>query len=180
MTVFYCEKRVESLSMRPPFLQLGDSANFAAYQDEFDKRYREGVTDVLGNLVVFDKDRCHHVCFKSEDTVHNKGPRSAWSQERAERIAWIKTALETPKYIRCSPTGNWVYMIEVEADQQNNLNQELFIVIVTAGTKRRPANIFFRTAYSISGQQWSNFKKTEQIYNAVAPPPLKPKKRKQK
>ena len=166
--------------MRPPFTRLGDLACFAAYQMEFDKLYGQGVTDALGNLVVFDADRCHHVCFKSADAVHNKGEREVWSQERAERIAWIETALKSPNYIRHTPTDAWVYLLEVEADRDNNFSQELYVVFVNAEKRNAPTTVFFLTAFRIDYNKWNEYKKQKSIYDAKPRPPLKPKKKKQK
>src|ERR1700691_5014502 len=139
--------------MRPPLVQLGGSENFAAYQAMFDQLYHTSPTvDVLGNVVIFNRDRCEHVCFKSSDRVWNKGQRDNWSQERAERIAWIRLALETPNFIRETPTGSWVYLREIPADRENNLAPELYAAVVDATEHKhsKAKQVYFLTAFRIT------------------------------
>lgn len=168
--------------MRPLYLKLGDESNFHEYQSAFDALFSSGLTDVLGNKVIFNKDRCHHICYKPEDKRWNKGPRQVWRQERAERIPWIKEALLSPKYIRISTGQSWAYMLEVKEDQQNNLLPELFVAIVDAAkvTAEKPGEVYFLTAYTVSIQEWEEWKKNRPWIYPKEQKPLKPKRKKSK
>ncbi len=143
--------------MRPPLLALGGEENFTDYQNEFDKLLPSGLSDILGNQVIFDRDRCHHICFKPEDKQWNKGPRDQWRQDRAERIPWIKAALEKPNFIRISTGKIWAYLLEVKEDKQNNLSPELFVAIVNSNEVKpgNPGQVHFITAYTINFKQWN-------------------------
>ena len=84
-----------SAGTRPSLLELGGETNFFLYEREFLHLYRYGfVTNVLGNQVVFERSACWHVCFEpKEKDQYSRRRRNIWSQERAERIPWIITAL---------------------------------------------------------------------------------------
>lgn len=147
--------------MRPPFLLSGGEENFNAYQTEFDALFCSGFNDILGNEVIFSQNRCHHICYKSEDKKWNKGRRDQWIQARAERIPWIYAALKTPDFIRISYGEIWAYLLAVEQDRENNLPPELFVAIVNSnGVKpNRPGTVYFMTGYTITFKQWNEFKK---------------------
>ena len=167
--------------MRPSFLQLGGEDKFAEYQSEFDRLLPSGFMDVLGNCVIFSRDRCHHICYKSTNTKWNKGIRDQCRQDRAERIPWIKAALETPKFIRISTGQIWAYLLEVKGEAQNNLSPELFAVFVNAekATPENPGEVYFVTGYAVTIREWDEFKKNRPwIYPKNEPKPLKPKKKK--
>lgn len=167
--------------MRPPFLKRGGENNFSDYQKEFDALLPSGLTDVLGNNVIFRQDRCHHICYKSEDVRWNKGPRDQWRQDRAERIPWIKAALQTPKFIRISTGTTWAYLLDIAGDRENDLSPELFAVFVEASevTPDTPGEVYFLTGYVINIREWEDFKKNKPwVYPKEEPKSLKPKKKK--
>jgi hypothetical protein len=161
--------------MRPPFLQLGGEDKFADYQTEFNKLIPSIVIDVLGNEVYIARERCHHICFKEEE---EGASRDQWEQERAERIPFIKAALERPKFICLGERRSWVYLYEVERDVENGLEPELFCVIVDYKNAKPgiPGRVRLLTGYRIYNQKWTAFKQNHlQIYPHK---PLKPKKKK--
>lgn len=166
--------------MRPPFLSYRDEEDFAAIQAEFDCLLPSGLVDVLGNSVIFGRDRCHHVCYKPEDRRWNKGPRDQWRPDRAERIPWIREALMNPNYIRVSTGLLWVYLLEVKEDRANNLGPELFATIVNSNGVQPaiPGTVHFITGYTISYQEWNEFKRNRPwIYPSEVPKPAKSKKK---
>ena len=168
--------------MRPPLLALGDETHFADYQKQFDDLLPSGFIDVLGNRVVFNRDRCAHICYKPENKRWNTGPRDQWEQDRAERIPWIPAALQAPKYIRATTENGkmWAYMLEVPADTQSDLKPELYAAIVDAGQvdPDRTGAVWFVTAYTITNAEWQEWKRNRPwIYPSPAPPKKMSKRR---
>jgi hypothetical protein len=155
--------------MRPPFLNLRGEEDAALYQAEFDLLYHtEAVYDVLGNKVLFEPNRCEHVCLKSSDEIWNKGPREQWSQERAERIRWILATLCNPYEIRPDvqlkpgdKTKTRIYLLRMEADLELQMPQEYYCVYTTVEAKRL---VRFQTAFPITREKWNNLRKQGPCY----------------
>jgi len=160
--------------MRPPLLNLRGEEDLPLCQQEFDLLYHaEPVYDVLGNKVLFEPDRCEHVCLKSSDGVWNKGPREQWSQERAERIRWILPTLCTPYEVRPDvqlrsgdTTKTRVYLLRIDADPDNQMPQEYYCVYATKEGRRL---VRFQTAYPITREKWNNVRKIGPCFFPAAP-----------
>ena len=170
--------------MRPPLLQFGGEDKFADYQAEFDRLFPEGrMIDVLGNEVIFTRDRCEHVCFKSDDAVWNRGQRNVWSPERAERILWIAEVIANPDFIRIDRLGIWAYMSQMERDKVNNLPGELYAVTMQVDSVKpgKPGKVYFLTAHPITVARWDRWKVNKPwVYPPDEPEPPKSKKGKNK
>lgn len=150
--------------MRTRLLQLPNGEkDFAICKTEFAALFPSGATtDVLNNKITFEPDACHHVCYKPEDKRRNKGPRTEWEQERAERLLWIKDALTAPKHIRFAPGEYWAYLLEVPGDRENNLSPELYVVIAEprGATPRSRGALQFKTGHPTTKKEWDDYKKT--------------------
>jgi hypothetical protein len=134
----------------PPLLKLGGEEAFAAYRAEFDHLYRSGeVKDVWERRVLFDEERCEHVCFKDVPGSKHGEQHRVWSQERAERIRWVETALRTPDSIRPSHTaaGRQVYMVEGTLEVPSGTVWQWFMVYVEPEAARRAKKVDFITAF---------------------------------
>ncbi|MCW3100758.1 MAG: hypothetical protein JWL77_6376 [Chthonomonadaceae bacterium] len=167
--------------MRPPFLKLGGEDNFADYQTEFHRLLPSGLIDFLGNQVNFPPGSCHHICYKQSDVRSSSSPRDQWRQDRAERIPWIKVALQKPTFICEGSRPMWVYLVEIEQDRGNNLVPELFCVVVDARDvePETPGTVYFVTGYTISFREWNDKKKNGRWIHPP-PKPYKPGKIKKK
>jgi hypothetical protein len=151
-------------------LKLGNEDHFEDYQAEFDRLFPGGrATDVMGSVITFARDRCRHVCFKSEERIWNTGERGVWQQARAERIPWILEALTAPTCITNAPGNAWAYLLEVPRDQDNDVSGDLYVAIVR--------DRYFLTAFSISYTQWNKYRSNRPwVYPEGGEPPLKSKK----
>jgi hypothetical protein len=143
----------------PPLLDLGGAEAFAKYLSNFERLYRSGeVRDVWKRLVLFDAERCEHVCF-ADPPGSKHGERSrVWAQDRAERILWIETALRTPYSIHPSHTmqGRWVYKVEGTLELPTGSVWQRFMVIVEPEPARRPKKLDFITAFPPDNQYWKD------------------------
>lgn len=128
---------------RPPLFQRGGADCYHLYEAEFDRLYRSDheIRDVRGLRVVFEAVEgdhpCKHLCFKRPGSAadpYRQLSRVEWSQERAERLAWIGPVLANPLAIRMSHqgTGNLVYLAFVEADPRVTPQaDERYLVLVS-------------------------------------------------
>lgn len=150
-----------SAGTRPPLLQLGGREAFPEYEKEFGRLYQnQRVYDVLGSKVEFLPSSCWHVCFKrDEEDRSERRKRDLWSQERAERIPWIMSALNNPgTEVRPNdkdPINKLNYLLVVEADPANNLPQEYYLVVARWLNRN---TVSFLTAYPITWRQWKGFR----------------------
>jgi hypothetical protein len=158
---------------RPPLLCLGGSEAFPAYQAEFARLY-DGVTilDVLGRNVSFSSAACEHVCFKADE----RGSRRIWSQERAERIPWIRVALTQPNEVRPSHQRekNQVHLLLLEAEPSEGVTKEFFGVYV------RPLSdtaVEFVTAFPLDERYWQQARRGGK---PLYPPSLAPTAKKRR
>ena len=111
----------------------------------------------MGRLVIFDTyptlDDCAHVCYGG--TAGHAYNQAFWSQERAERIAWIDIALIHPNKIHPDegiPTNQkYLLCIPPEAPGQES---EYYVAIVRVLNSKTVA---FLTAYGISNNQYQKF-----------------------
>ncbi len=143
---------------RPPLLQLGGEEALKAYEKEFGQLYQNRrVYDILGNIVVFPPGSCWHICFKrDEDDRSARRPRNIWSQERAERIPWIMSALNDPRTeIRPDREieNRLNYLFIVEADPEHNLTQEFYCVVAERDIR---GIVVLVTAFPIDQKGWAN------------------------
>lgn len=145
---------------RPATLALGGENSFPAYQAEFIRLYASGrVVDVLGNTVRFPAGACRHVCFKPpEADPYSRSPRTVWSQERAERIPWILTALTDP-HTEVRPNvqrpERLSYILAVAAVPDQGLPQEYFGVVTE---RLQPGVVEFVTAFPFDHAYWAHWR----------------------
>lgn len=75
----------------PPLLRLSDEA---AYRAHFERQYCQGPVQTFDGIAVrFKKSDFNHCCFESNRRTRQK---EYFSLIRAERLDWIKAALEDP------------------------------------------------------------------------------------
>jgi hypothetical protein len=133
--------------------------------------------DRIGNRVLFSDDNCHHVCFKPVENTYNQGERTEWNLVRAQRLLWIETALTNPTAI-VTKGKSWYYLLEVEADLSTGAPGELYLAIANPldATPEKRGDVHFCTAYTISVNQWHEYRKSRPwLY---PPDQIKPKKTK--
>ena len=151
-----------SAGTRPPLLEIGGNEAFKDYEKEVGRIYQNRrLHDILGNLVEFPASSCWHVCFKRDEEDRSaRRKRDIWSQDRANRIPWILSALTNPKTeVRPNdkdPINKINYLFVVEADPLNGLPAEYFIVVTERINK---TTVRFTTAYPITLQEWRGYKK---------------------
>jgi hypothetical protein len=150
-----------SAGTRPLLLELGGEEAFKAYEKEFGRLYQNRrVYDVLGNRVVFPPNSCWHICYKRDENDRSeRRPRDIWSQERAERIPCIMSALNDPRTeLRPNdkdPTNKLNYLFVVEADPLAHLPQEYYLAVAR---RINPTTLSFLTAYPITWREWKEFR----------------------
>jgi len=150
--------------MRPPLLNFRGEIDLALYQAEFDRLYHTDIVyDILGNKILFEPNRCEHVCLKSGDEVWNKGPRMQWSQARAERLRWILPTLCEPYEVRPDvqlrpgdKTNTRIYLLRMDAGLEENMPQEYYCVYTSLEGKKLAR---FQTAFPVTREKWNNFRK---------------------
>ena len=151
-------------------LLLGGIENFIHYRNRFRELYQsKPIFDVLGRKVVFQENACKHVCFKTaEPERFQQLPRDSWSQERAERIPWIRLALTEPEEVRPShvnPT-NQAYFVTVSSSSESTVSDECFLVLV----KPLGEWVEFVSAFPIDQAYRAQVKRSgPRIYPAPAP-----------
>jgi hypothetical protein len=165
---------------RSAILALGGEDAFAAHQAEFDRLFRSGpVVDVLRNTVRFPPNACRHVCFKPpEEDPYSQLPREVWSQERAERIPWILTALTAPG-VEVRPNvqrpDRLSYILVVEAVPEQGLPQEYYGVVTEPVG---PGEVEFVTAFPFDHAYWARWRTGgAPLYPRKAPRPKKKARR---
>jgi hypothetical protein len=146
---------------RPPLLTLGGKEAFDAYQAEFNRLYHDPlnpVVDILGRTVEFTPDACKHVCYKGQDDdPWSQRPRE-WSQERAERIPWIRLALTDPgTEVRPNfrDPDRFSYILILEADPAQGLSREFYGVITRPLPGKR---VEFLTGFPFDFDYWKQMR----------------------
>lgn len=110
--------------------------------------------------MIFPPTSCWHVCYKrDEDDRSERRRRDIWSQERAERIAWIMPALNDPRTeLRPNdkdPINKVNYLLVVEPDPSAHLPQEYYLVVARRISR---STLSFLTAYPITWRQWKGYR----------------------
>lgn len=150
--------------MRPKLLNFRGEVDLILYQTEFNRLYHtEAIHDILGNKVLFEPNRCEHICLKSNDEVWNKGPRTQWSQERAERLRWILPTLCDPYEVRPDmqlrsgdKTTTRIYLLRMDADAEENMPQEYYCVYTSLEGRKL---VRLQTAFPATREKWNNLRK---------------------
>lgn len=164
------------MDTRPLLLQLGGEESFRQYKQQFHQMYQASeVIDVLNNRVEFAESACHHVCFKGdEEDRYSRSRRENWSQERAERIGWIKVAL-TGVTTEVRPDraiyNRLNYLLIVDADPERQLPQEFYCVVAERIDAR---TVTFITAFPLDHQGWAGRRRAGK---ALSPTPNRNKRR---
>lgn len=150
-------------------LELDGEDQADDYIKEFHRLHPSGeIIDVLGRRVLFRPADARHVCYMTAQDSYNAGKRAVWSLERAQRIPWIRFALEQPFEIRPNKVDNrYTYLTRV--CQKSEGEEEYYCVIVECSPENKAEKIaYFVTAYNIQLSDWDNYRKEGiQIY-----PPL--------
>ena len=124
---------------------------------------------MLGNVVIFPRSACWHVCYTPGQGNRRKGNREIWAQERAERIEWIEAALCNSKTeVRPNdhdPDNRLNYLLIVEAAPDNHKPLEYYCVVAEIVDDR---TVEFVTGFPISRETFMKYRRAGRALYTVA------------